>query len=242
MAGAPNNSNSTCKFSLGCQERRESRGLVASCEQATKTSRLRSTLLAGIADILSPAIGFSQWSGRLTRPGSMAQLYAGKRPIWKGMRELYESLCLSLPSCLRRRPTRESGEFFLISLRGLARTAKSFGPVAPTTARCGSRKRCDAAGRRSAPCFSSLRLSSEVFQLGLREQIFVEVFRTSVRCGLESGQRGGPVVAQQGPLADIVLRFAALVGLGRRRECRRCSSTPEKKLDHWEGPVRLLEG
>jgi hypothetical protein len=46
----------------------------------------------------------------------MAQLYAGKRPIWKGMRELYESLCgscRSLPICLQHRPTGESAEFFL---------------------------------------------------------------------------------------------------------------------------------
>src|ERR1700730_10433440 len=100
--------DSTCKFSLGCHERRESRGLVASCEQATRTLRLRSTLLVGIVDILSPAIGSSQWDARLMRPGSMAQLYAGKRPIWKGMRELYESLCGSLSICLQRRASGES--------------------------------------------------------------------------------------------------------------------------------------
>jgi hypothetical protein len=101
---------------------------------------------------------------------------------------------------------------------------------------CGSRTRCDAVGRRCAPGFAR-RLSSEVPQL-----ILVEVLRAGVRCGLECGRRGGLVVVQQIPLADIILRFAALVGLGRRRECRRCGSTPEKKLDRWKWPVRLLEG
>jgi hypothetical protein len=41
------------------------------------------------------------------RPGSVAPLYAGKRPIWKGMRGLYESLCrFCLSLCLCREPRR----------------------------------------------------------------------------------------------------------------------------------------
>jgi hypothetical protein len=47
----------------------------------------------------------SQQGARLTRPGSVPQLYAGKRPIWKGMRGLYESLC-RLCLSLRQEPRR----------------------------------------------------------------------------------------------------------------------------------------
>lgn len=57
-------------------------------------------LLAGIVDILPPAIGYSRLAARLKRLRRTAQLYIGKRPILKGIEELYGGLW-----CLPFRPT-----------------------------------------------------------------------------------------------------------------------------------------
>jgi len=57
--------------------------------------RLRSIFLAGIVDILPPAIGYSRLAARLKRLRRTAQLYVGKPPILKGIEELYGGLwCL----------------------------------------------------------------------------------------------------------------------------------------------------